>query len=81
MDCGATTSFGSVQGAEAPFSKIHEHDTRIPDVDFLVVDHSILETVLRPRLHPCPDSQFEVMLLVILGSLCTCSQTNQNRLR
>ena len=33
MDCGATTSFGSVQGAEAPFSKIHENDTRIPDVD------------------------------------------------
>ena len=33
LDCGATTSFGSVEGAEALFSKSHEHDTRIPDVD------------------------------------------------
>ena len=33
LDCGATTSFGSVEGAEALFSKIHENDTRIPDVD------------------------------------------------
>ena len=33
LDCGATTSSGSVEGAEALFSKIHEHDTRIPDVD------------------------------------------------
>ena len=33
LDCGATTSFGSVQGADAPFSKTHENDTRIPDVD------------------------------------------------
>ena len=33
LDCGATTSFGSVEGAEALFSKGHEHDTRIPDVD------------------------------------------------
>ena len=29
----------------------------------LVVDHSVLEVVLRQRLHPCPDSQFEVMPL------------------
>ena len=28
-----TTSFGSVEGAEALFSKSHEHDTRIPEVD------------------------------------------------
>ena len=33
LDCGATTSFGSVEGAEDLFSKSHEHDTRIPDVD------------------------------------------------
>ena len=32
LDTGATTSFGSVEGAEALFSKIHENDTRIPDV-------------------------------------------------
>ena len=29
----ATTSFGSVEGAQALFSKSHEHDTRIPEVD------------------------------------------------
>ena len=33
LDCGATTSSGSVEGAEALFSKSHEHDTRIPEVD------------------------------------------------
>ena len=33
LGCGATTSFGSVEGAEALFSKSHEHDTRIPEVD------------------------------------------------
>ena len=33
LDCGATTSFGSVEGAEALFSKSHEHDTRFPEVD------------------------------------------------
>ena len=32
MDCGANTSFGSVEGAEALFSKINDNDTRIPDV-------------------------------------------------
>ena len=32
LDTGATASFGSVEGAEALFSKIHENDTRIPDV-------------------------------------------------
>ena len=33
LDCGATTSLGSVEGAEALFSKSHEHDTRFPEVD------------------------------------------------
>ena len=33
LDCGATTPFGSVESAEALFSKVHENDTRIPDVD------------------------------------------------
>ena len=33
LDCGATTSFGSVEGAEALFSKSHENDTRILEVD------------------------------------------------
>ena len=33
LDCGATTSFGSVEGAEALLSKSHENDTRIPEVD------------------------------------------------
>ena len=33
LDCGATTSFGRVEGAEALFSKSHEHDTRFPEVD------------------------------------------------
>ena len=33
LDCGATTSFGSVESAEALFSKSHEHFTRIPEVD------------------------------------------------
>ena len=30
LDCGATTLFGSVEGAEALFSKSREHDTRFP---------------------------------------------------
>ena len=34
LDCGATTSLGSVEAAEVlKFSKSHEHDTRIPEVD------------------------------------------------
>ena len=33
LDCGATTSFGSVEDAEALFSKSREHDTRTPEVD------------------------------------------------
>ena len=76
LDCGATTSLGSVEGAEALFSKSHEHDTRIPEVD-----HSILEMVLHQKLLPCPDSKSEMMLLVISGSLCICSWINRNRLR
>ena len=80
LDCGATTSFGSVEGAEALFSKIHENDTRIPDVDPSGVDHSILEMVLHQRLHPCPDSLSEMMLLVTSGSLCICSLITRIRL-
>ena len=38
----------------------------------LVVDHSISEMVLHQWLHPCPDSQSEMMLLVTSGSLCIC---------
>ena len=33
LDCGATTSFGSVEGAETLISKSHEHGTRFPEVD------------------------------------------------
>ena len=33
LDCGATTSFGSAEGAEALFSKSHANDARIPEVD------------------------------------------------
>ena len=33
LDCGATTSFGSVEGAEALLSKVNDNPTRIPDVD------------------------------------------------
>ena len=33
LDCDATTSYGSAEGAEALFSKSHENDTRIPEVD------------------------------------------------
>ena len=33
LDCGATTLFGSVEGAEALFSKSHENDTRTPEAD------------------------------------------------
>ena len=33
LDSGETTSFGSVEGAEALFSKSREIDTRNPEVD------------------------------------------------
>ena len=79
VDSGATTSFGSVEGAEALFSKIHENDTRIPDVDPCGGGSFNLKTVLRLWLHHCPDSQFEMRLLVIFVSLCTCSLIKQNR--
>ena len=72
LDCGATTSFGSVEGAEALFSKSHEHDTRIPEVDLF--GHL-------QRLLPCPGSQSEMMLLVTSGSLCIYSWIRRNRLR
>ena len=80
LDCGATTSFGGLEGAEALFSKSHEHDTRFPEVDPFGVDHSTLEMVLHQRLLPCPDSQSEMMLLVTSGSLCICSWISRNRL-
>ena len=34
-------------------------------MSILLVDHSILEMMLRQRLHHCPDSQFDMRLLVI----------------
>ena len=37
LDCGATTSFGSVEGDETVFSKSHEHDTRFPEVDPFII--------------------------------------------
>ena len=37
-----------------------------------VVDHSTLEMVLHQRLHHCPDSQFEMVLLMTSGSLVLC---------
>ena len=40
LDCGATTSFAGVVGAEALFSKSHEHDTRFQRLIHLEVDHS-----------------------------------------
>ena len=63
----ATTSFGSVESAEALFSKSHESDTRIQDADPFG-GRSHLEMVRLRRLHPCPDSLSEMMLLVISGS-------------
>ena len=72
LDCDATTSFGSVEGAEASFSKINENDTRIPDVDpYRGKCHSIWEMVHRQKPR---------QLLMILESLRTCSVINQNRL-
>ena len=55
---------------------IHESQMLI----LVVAGLSILEMVLRQRLLHCPDSQFEMWLLVVLGSLRTCSLINQNRL-
>ena len=49
LDCGATTSFGRVEGAEASFSKINENGTRIPDVDPYRASHSIWEIVHRQK--------------------------------
>ena len=60
LDWGANTSFGSVKGAEALFSKSHGNDTRIPEVDPFGGRSFNLEMVLRQRLHPCPDSQSEM---------------------
>ena len=43
LDRGATTSFGSIEGAEALFSKSHEMILEFQWLIRLVVDHSILE--------------------------------------
>ena len=72
LDYGATTSFGSVEGAEALFSKSHEHDTRIPEVDpfggrsFNFGDGASSKATSLSRLS---------------GSLCICSWISRNRLR
>ena len=81
MDCGATTSFeaSKVQRLCSPRSMTMIHESQM--LIFVGAGRSILEMVLRQRPHHCPDSQFEMRLLVSLGSLCTCSLTNQNRLR
>ena len=77
LDCGATTSFGSVEGAEALFSKIHGNDTRIPDVDpfggrsFNFGDGASSKATSLSRLTVRNDA------LGDSGSLCTCSLINQ----
>ena len=78
--CGATTSFGSVEGAEALFFKIHENDTRSPDVDPFGGRSFNLGDGASSKGTSCPDSMFEIRVLVIFGSLRTCSLINQNRL-
>ena len=69
LDTGGTTSFGSVEAqrlcSPRVMKMIHEFQMLIR----LVVDRSNLEMVLRHRLHLCPDSQFEMMLLVTSGFL------------
>ena len=80
LDCGATTSFGSVEGAEALFSKSHEHDTRIPEVDPFGGRSFNFGDGAHQRLLPCPDSQSEMMLLVTSGSLFICLRISRNRL-
>ena len=81
LDCGATTSFGGVEGAEALFSKSHEHDTRIPEVDplggrsFNFGDGASSKATSLSRLPVRND------VLVISGSLRICSWISQNRLR
>ena len=81
LDCAATNSFGSVEGAEALFSKtvmrmIREFQRLIR----LDVDHSILGMVIHQRLLPCPDPQSEMMFLVNSGSMCVFSWISRNRL-
>ena len=50
LDCDASTSFGSAEGAEALFSKILENDTRIPDVDPFGGRSFNVEMVLRQNI-------------------------------
>ena len=73
-DCGATTSFGSVEGAEALFSKSHEHDTGIPDVDpfggrsFNFGDCASSKATSLPRLPVRNDALGDFWILVHLFS-------------
>ena len=79
LDCGATPRLevSKVQiCSPRVMSMIHDSQMLI----LVVAGHGIWETVLRQRPPQCPDNQFEVRLLAILGSLCTVSQTNQNQL-
>ena len=82
LDCGATTSFRSVEGAEAPFSKINENDTRAPDVDlcggrsFTCGDGASSKATSLSRLPVRNEALGD-----FFGSLCTCSLINQNRHR
>ena len=79
LDCGASTSFGSVEGAGALFSKSHENDTPIPEVDpfggrsFNFGDGASSKATSLSRL------PVRMVLLVTSGSLCICSWISQNR--
>ena len=59
LDCGATNSFGSVEGAGPCSPRVMKMILQFQRLIRLVVDHSTLEMVLHQRLHPCPDSQSE----------------------
>ena len=81
LDSGVKTSLGSVESAE--FSVLQDswkmkHEFLM--LIRLVVDRSIWEIILRQKLHSCPESQFEMMLLVASGSLCICFLINRDRL-
>ena len=80
LDTAATTSFGSVEGAEACSPRVMKMILEFQRLIRLDVHHSILEMVLHQRLLPCPDSQSEMMFLVNSGSMCVCSWISRNRL-
>ena len=77
LDCGATTSYGSVEGAEALFSKSHETLEVDPfgGRSFNFGDGASSKATSLSRL------QSEMMLLVTSGSLRICSRISRNRLR